>query len=205
MEEHQLTITELLPSLEYAEVKRQVVKMLKQYPKIQYRIESARLRADGLGRRKKFEEKKLSSVGKAYTANLPLNHVHREKAASLFHQIKGNTPEDTQVLDEINEVIVGTRVWGYEGGLDSKNHVIPGSRAKLEYERLQYEQEIISYSLDSLKSYAPHLHQILYDRFINGYTVFKISREMKISESTYDNWLIEAIYEFAMLVGITEG
>ncbi|WP_282201305.1 DUF1492 domain-containing protein [Collibacillus ludicampi] len=70
---------------------------------------------------------------------------------------------------------------------------------------MKTEKEAIEQALDELKSYAPHLEQLLRMRYIEKRSVLEVIKKLCISERTHDYWRREAVCEFAMLVGITEG
>jgi hypothetical protein len=209
----QLAFVEVLPKMTYEQVEKQVVAMLKRYPKLPALIRSAERKAQGIGLvtsisvpQAKLE--KLATIGRAYTTDVH-EHMHVQKAEALFHAIKGDDDEDEQALEEIRGLMIGTRPFGGEAYVDAEGHVttdeIAKRRWRVEAERLKSEKGAIEQALEELKSYAPHLEQLLRMRYIEKRSVIEVAHNLCISERTHDYWKREAICEFAMLVGITEG
>jgi hypothetical protein len=209
----QLAFVEVLPKMTYGEIEKQVVTLLKRYPKLPALIRSAERKANGIGlvtsiRVPQAKIEQLATVGRAYTTDVK-EHMHVQKAETLFHQIRGDDEEDERTLDEIRGLMIGTRPFGGEASLDVEGHVTTDELAmwrwRVEAERLKSEKEAIEQALAELKSYAPHLEQLLRLRYIEKRSVFEVARKLGISERTHDYWKREAICEFAMLAGITEG
>ncbi|GIM45945.1 hypothetical protein DNHGIG_14940 [Collibacillus ludicampi] len=209
----QLAFVEVLPKMTYEQVEKQVVAMLKRYPKLTALIRSAERKAQGIGlvtsiRVPQAKIEHLATVGRAYTTDVK-EHIHVQKAETLFHAIRGDDEEDEKALDEIRGLMIGTRPFGVEASVDVEGHVttdeIAMRRWRVEAERLKSEKEAIEQALEELRSYAPHLEQLLRMRYIEKRSVFEVARKLGISERTHDYWKREAICEFAMLSGITEG
>lgn len=214
----QLVFVEVQPTMDYQEIEQKVRRMLKGYPKLEGRIRIAKRRAEGKGitffdpLRNKLKEEQLATIGRAYTAGNK-EYMHQEKAENLFHSIKGDDAEDEQMLDEIRGVMIGTRAWEGLASVtdDGKVKLFEVAqaesmqKARRQVEELENEKETIDLGMEELQVYRPDLEKLLRDRYIKDKCVLQVCREMNISEKTYDRRKKEAICEFAMLVGITEG
>ncbi|GIM47604.1 hypothetical protein DNHGIG_31530 [Collibacillus ludicampi] len=196
----------------YEQVEKQVVALLKRYPKLPALIRSAERKAQGIGlvssiRVPQAKIKRLVTVGRAYTTDVR-EYMHVQKAETLFHQIRGEDDEDEKALDEIRGLMIGTRPFGGEACVDVEGYVTSYEIAMRKWrekaERLKSEKEAIEQALDELKSYAPHLEQLLRMRYIEKRSVLEVAQKLSISERTHDYWKREAICEFAMLVGIID-
>lgn len=205
----QLAFTEVLPSMEYKQVKSTVIKMLKRYKKLPHMIAAAERRAEGRGIHKseylKDEDgiEYLAKAGQAFTGDYRREQMHQEKALRIFHKAYQENPE-SEALDEINGILVGVRPWGYDGALGRNYRVISAQKAWDEVHKLQEELDAIEFALERLKAYAPLLEQLLRLKYIEDYKVWQVAKELGFSPKTYDRWKDEAIAEFAMLAGITD-
>ncbi|GIM48430.1 hypothetical protein DNHGIG_39790 [Collibacillus ludicampi] len=123
----QLAFVEVLPKMTYEQVEKQVVALLKRYPKLPALIRSAERKAQGIGlvssiRVPQAKIKRLVTVGRAYTTDVR-EYMHVQKAETLFHLISGDDEEDERALDEIRGLMIGTRPFGGEAYVDVEGHV----------------------------------------------------------------------------------
>ncbi|PWK05322.1 hypothetical protein [Tumebacillus permanentifrigoris] len=202
----------------YEEIKRSVVEMLKAYPKLNAKINSAKRRSEGKGlviRPFQLDPEvfqALKTVGRAYTAD-SADLMHSEKAERVFQSLSEKSGIDSAVLDQIAGLLAGTTPFGGEGysygGKVFATREAAQERAQgdalQEVEDLTAQKGLIEEALNDLKSFAPHLEKLLRVRYIDGEKITAACTKLGIQPRTQDDWHREAVGEIAPLLGIGRG
>lgn len=199
---------------DYKAIKKRVVDTLQRYKRLPHLIEQAEAVAAGQGLARDFrahvtgaEFEQLAAVGQAY-AHGYVEHIHQQKAETLFAGMKGDDAQDQEALDRIAGLMTGTAAWGGEAVVwhDRVMRETEAMRlAEQDVSRLKFEKAFIERALNSLKSYAPRLEKLIRCRYFDFLSPIATAGILNVSVREQDNLHRKAISELALLLRISNG